>query len=56
MVIVSGSKMVDELRKRPDDELSFIEGVEEVRHQRLQTLQIGQPNGTVGSSCRHGSR
>ena len=36
MVIVSGSKMVDELRKRPDEELSFIEGVEEVRRRVLQ--------------------
>lgn len=30
MVVVSGPKMVDELRKRPDEEMSFIEGVEEV--------------------------
>ncbi|KAI0800573.1 cytochrome P450 [Fomes fomentarius] len=35
MVIVSGSKMVDELRKRPDDELSFIEGVEELMQTRF---------------------
>ncbi|KAI0673763.1 cytochrome P450 [Trametes maxima] len=27
VVIVSGPKMVDELRRRPDDELSFMEGV-----------------------------
>ncbi|KAI1791203.1 cytochrome P450 [Ganoderma leucocontextum] len=30
LVVVSGSKMVDEFRKRSDDELSFIEGVEDV--------------------------
>ena len=30
MVVVSGHKLVDDLRKRPDDELSFMEGVEEV--------------------------
>ncbi|RPD64699.1 cytochrome P450 [Lentinus tigrinus ALCF2SS1-7] len=35
MVIVSGPKMVDELRKRPDEELSFIEGVEETLHTRF---------------------
>ncbi len=31
LVVVSGSKMVDEFRKRSDEELSFIEGVEDVR-------------------------
>ncbi|KAI1793056.1 cytochrome P450 [Ganoderma leucocontextum] len=30
MVVVSGPKMVDELRRRPDDELSFTEGTEEI--------------------------
>ncbi|KAI0774403.1 cytochrome P450 [Fomes fomentarius] len=30
LVIVSGSKMVDELRRRPDEELSFTEGVEDI--------------------------
>ncbi|TBU62546.1 cytochrome P450 [Dichomitus squalens] len=30
LVIVSGPKMVDELRRRPDNELSFDEGVEDV--------------------------
>lgn len=34
MVIVSGSKMVDDLRKRPDDEVSFIEGAEESLNSR----------------------
>ncbi|KAI0741599.1 cytochrome P450 [Daedaleopsis nitida] len=29
MVIVNGPKLVDDLSKRPDDELSFVEGVEE---------------------------
>ncbi|KAH9897770.1 cytochrome P450 [Cubamyces lactineus] len=29
VLVVSGSKMVEELRKRPDDELSFSEGVED---------------------------
>ncbi|TFK88882.1 cytochrome P450 [Polyporus arcularius HHB13444] len=29
MVIVSGPKMLDDLRKRPDDEVSFLEGAEE---------------------------
>ena len=28
MVIVSGAKMIEDLRKRPDDEVSFIEGAE----------------------------
>ena len=28
MVIVSGAKMVEDLRKRPDDEVSFLEGTE----------------------------
>lgn len=32
MVIVSGPKMVDELRRRRDDELSFTEGTEEVQN------------------------
>lgn len=31
MVVVSGPKMIDEVRKRPDEELSFVEGVESVR-------------------------
>ena len=31
ILIVSGPKMVEELRKRPDDELSFSAGVEDVR-------------------------
>lgn len=31
MVVVSGRKLVDDLRKRPDEELSFIEAIEEVR-------------------------
>ena len=31
MVVVSGPKMVEDLRRRPDDELSFTEGTEEVR-------------------------
>ncbi|KAI0714845.1 cytochrome P450 [Earliella scabrosa] len=35
VVIVNGSKMVDELRKRPDEELSFIEGVEEFMQSRF---------------------
>ncbi|TFK88883.1 cytochrome P450 [Polyporus arcularius HHB13444] len=35
MVVVSGPKMVDELRKRPDEEMSFIEGVEETLHTRF---------------------
>ena len=30
IVVVSGPKIVDDLRKRSDDEVSFIEGVEEV--------------------------
>ena len=29
MVIINGSKMVEDIRKRPDDEVSFIEGAEE---------------------------
>ena len=37
-VVVSGPKMVDELRKRPDEELSFIEGTEEVRSLRLLVM------------------
>ncbi|KAI0713154.1 cytochrome P450 [Cerioporus squamosus] len=35
MVVVSGPKMVDELRKRPDEEVSFIEGLEEIVHFRF---------------------
>ncbi|KAI0713162.1 cytochrome P450 [Cerioporus squamosus] len=35
VVVVSGPKMVDELRKRPDEEVSFIEGVEETLHTRF---------------------
>ena len=31
MVVVNGRKLVDDLRKRPDDELSFNEAIEEVR-------------------------
>ena len=31
LVVVSGPKMVDDLRKRPDDEASFTESVEEAR-------------------------
>ena len=34
MVIVSGSKMIEDLRKRPDDEVSFIEGAEESLNSR----------------------
>ena len=30
LVVVSGPKMVDELRRRPDEELSFMEGIEDV--------------------------
>ena len=30
LVVVSGSHLLDELRRRPDSELSFAEGVEEV--------------------------
>ncbi|KAI1787506.1 cytochrome P450 [Ganoderma leucocontextum] len=30
LVVVSGSKMVDELRSRPDSEVSFLEGIEEI--------------------------
>ncbi|KAI0713161.1 hypothetical protein C8T65DRAFT_161841 [Cerioporus squamosus] len=35
MVIVNGPKMVDDLRKRPDDELSFLEGAEETLQTRF---------------------
>lgn len=31
VVVVSGPKMVEDFRSRPDDELSFTEGIEEVR-------------------------
>ncbi len=30
LVVVSGPEMLDELRRRPDDEVSFLEGAEEV--------------------------
>ena len=30
MVVVSGRKLVEDLRKRPDEELSFMEAVDEV--------------------------
>ncbi|RDX42959.1 cytochrome P450 [Lentinus brumalis] len=29
LVVVSGPKMIDELRRRPDEELSFLEGIED---------------------------
>ena len=32
LVVVSGSEMIDDLRRRPDDEVSFLEGAEEVRN------------------------
>ncbi|RPD62649.1 cytochrome P450 [Lentinus tigrinus ALCF2SS1-7] len=35
LVVVSGPKMVDDLRKRPDDEASFTESVEEVLQTRF---------------------
>ena len=38
LVVVSGPKMVDELRRRPDEELSFMEGIEDVS--RLSVLLI----------------
>ena len=31
LVVVSGPEMLDELRRRPDEEVSFLEGAEEVR-------------------------
>lgn len=31
LVVVSGPKMIDELRRRPDEELSFIASVDDVR-------------------------
>ena len=34
LVVVSGTNMVDELMRRPDHEVSFLEGIEEVRNQR----------------------
>ena len=30
LVVVCGSNMVDELMRRPDSEVSFLEGIEEV--------------------------
>lgn len=30
LVVVSGTKMVDDLRRRPDEEVSFMDGSEEV--------------------------
>ncbi|RPD64698.1 cytochrome P450 [Lentinus tigrinus ALCF2SS1-6] len=35
MVVVSGPKMVDDLRRRPDDEVSFLEGAEETLQLRF---------------------
>ncbi|KAM5535874.1 hypothetical protein V8D89_010492 [Ganoderma adspersum] len=34
LVVVSGSEMLDELRRRPDDEMSFLEGAEETIQMR----------------------
>ncbi|RDX53553.1 cytochrome P450 [Lentinus brumalis] len=34
-VVVSGHRMVDDMRKRPDDELSFVEGAEETLQTRF---------------------
>ena len=30
LVVLSGSKMVDDIRRRPDSEVGFMEGAEEV--------------------------
>ena len=32
MIVVSGHKLVEDVRRRPDDELSFTEAIESVRH------------------------
>ena len=53
-VVVSGPKLVDELRKRPDEELSFMEGTEEVRLDGIFSVTVGaqhRPLWTT-SSCR----
>lgn len=42
MVIVNGRKLVDDLRKRPDDELSFNEALEEVRTINSYTEYYGK--------------
>ena len=39
MVVVSGTKMIDDLRKRPDDEFSFQEGLEQVCRRMMSTRQ-----------------
>ena len=38
LVVMSGSKLVDEVRKRPEEQLSLIEGIEDVRF--LYTLRL----------------
>ena len=31
MVVISGAELIEDLRKRPDSEVSFLDAVEEVR-------------------------
>ena len=31
LVVISGRKLIEDLRKRPDDEVSFTEAIEDVR-------------------------
>ena len=38
LVVVSGSEMIDDLRRRPDDEVSFLEGAEEVRNMIVRSV------------------
>ena len=56
LVVVSGPKMADELRRRPDHEVSFIEGAEEVCEPSIMISvlvsmcpQIVQTKYTIGS-------
>ena len=37
MVVVSGHKLVEDMRRRPDDELSFTEAIESVCYRFLSS-------------------
>ena len=42
LVVVCGTSMVDELMRRPDHEVSFLEGIEEVRKQRCVAEDVDE--------------
>lgn len=40
LVIMAGPKMTDDLRRRPDDEVNFIEGSDEVRCRFIARISL----------------